>query len=109
MKRGEIWTVAGAPGYASKPRPVLIVQSNRLAASQSVLTCGFTSEDNVELPFRPLIIATPENGLGKSSSIMAEKLTAVSRSKFGRRIGILSEEHMEQVELALLLVLGFAG
>jgi mRNA interferase MazF len=109
VKRGEIWTVAGAPGYGNKPRPALIVQSNRLDAAQTVLTCGFTSEDNAELPFRPLIVATPENGLGKSSSVMAEKLTAVSRSKLGKRIGTLSDEHMEQVELALLLVLGFAG
>ena len=27
MRRGEIWSVAGR-GYASKPRPVLVVQSN---------------------------------------------------------------------------------
>ena len=109
MKRGEIWTVSGAPGYGSKPRPVLIVQSNRLAAAQSVLTCGFTSEDNVELPFRPLIVATPDNGLDRASHVMTEKLTAVPRSKLGNRIGTLSDEDLEQVELALLVVLGFAG
>ncbi|WEV65580.1 type II toxin-antitoxin system PemK/MazF family toxin [Bifidobacterium sp. ESL0764] len=30
MKRGEIWTVR-ADGYASKPRPVVIVQSDKVA------------------------------------------------------------------------------
>ena len=28
MKRGEIWTMAGGSGYASKPRPVVIVQDD---------------------------------------------------------------------------------
>ena len=32
MKRGEIWTMAGGSGYASKPRPVVIVQDDALIA-----------------------------------------------------------------------------
>ena len=32
MKRGEIWTMAGGSGYASKARPVVIVQDDAFAA-----------------------------------------------------------------------------
>ena len=49
MKRGEIWTMAGGPGYASKPRPVLIVQDDAFAARNSVTVCLITS-DAADLP-----------------------------------------------------------
>jgi len=32
VKRGEIWTMAGGPGDASKPRPVVIVQDDAFTA-----------------------------------------------------------------------------
>ena len=109
MRRGEIWTVSGAPGFGSKPRPVLIVQSERLSGAQTVLACGFTSQPNFAVPFRPDIAPSPENGLEQPSKVMVEKLTAVSRAKFGKRVGELNDEDMEAVERALHLVLGFAG
>ncbi len=49
MKRGEIWTMAGGPGYASKLRPVLIVQDDAFAAPNSVTVCPITS-DAADLP-----------------------------------------------------------
>ena len=42
MKRGEIWTLQ-ADGYASKPRPVVIVQSDAVDRFDSVITCLLTS------------------------------------------------------------------
>ena len=109
MRRGEIWTVSGAPGFGSKPRPVLIVQSERLSGAQTVLACGFTSQPNFAVPFRPDIAPSPENGLKQPCKVMVEKLAAVSRAKFGKRVGELNDEDMEAVERALHLVLGFAG
>jgi mRNA-degrading endonuclease toxin of MazEF toxin-antitoxin module len=32
VKRGEIWTVAGGSGYAGKPRPAVIVQTDMFDA-----------------------------------------------------------------------------
>jgi mRNA interferase MazF len=49
VKRGEIWTMAGGPGYASKPRPVLIVRDDAFAARNSVTVCLITS-DAADLP-----------------------------------------------------------
>ena len=109
MKRGEIWSVSGAPGYCSKPRPALIVQSDVLDETKSLLTCGLTTQPDCEQYFRPRIGPSQENGLDRASHVMTEKLTAVPRSKLGNHIGTLSDEDMEQVELALLMVLGFAG
>ena len=36
MRRGDIWTVAGAKGYAGKPRPVVIVQNDSFDATDSL-------------------------------------------------------------------------
>lgn len=107
MKRGEIWTVSGAPGYGSKPRPAVIIQSDHLVGTESVITCGLTSLLNRDMPFRPLIDPSPDNNLEAPSGVMVEKLTSVSRGKLGKRMGALSAEEMTRVEQALLLVLGF--
>lgn len=109
MKRGEIWSVSGAPGYGSKPRPTLIVQSDKLSETGSIITCGLTSVDAEEFSFRPVFDCTQENGLRIVSAVMVEKLTAVSRGKLGQRIGAVSDDDMGRVEQAMLVVLGFAG
>jgi mRNA interferase MazF len=41
MKRGDIWTVAGGPGYAGNPRPVMVLQDNRFDATESITVCPF--------------------------------------------------------------------
>ena len=48
MKRGEIWTLQ-ADGYASKPRPVVIVQSDAVDRFDSVITCLLTSYDSSDI------------------------------------------------------------
>ena len=109
MKRGEIWTQSGGPGYAGKPRPALIIQSDLLAGTNSIVTGPFTTDIGAELPARIGFVPDDTNGLRNPSDLMADKITAVSRDKLGSRIGVVSEEEMEQVERALLIVLGFAG
>ena len=44
MKRGEIWTVAGAKDYAGKPRPAVILQDDRFDATGSVTVCLLTTD-----------------------------------------------------------------
>jgi mRNA interferase MazF len=110
VKRGEIWTQSGGPGYAGKPRPALIVQSDLLAGTDSVITCLFTSlDDEEDIPSRVRFAPTADNGLQKPSSLMGDKVMAVPRSKLGRRIGFLTANDLDRVEYALVVALGFAG
>lgn len=109
MRRGEIWTQAGGPGYAGKPRPGLIMQSDLLAETESVITCLFTTRGNPEIPSRVAFTATAENGLFDDSDLMADKVMAIPRTKLGRKIGAVTADDMDRVEQALLLVLGFEG
>ena len=109
MKRGEIWTQSGGSGYAGKPRPALIVQSDLLEGTDSVITCLFTAHGSRAIPSRLAFDASAANGLHEPSDLMADKIMAVSRNKLGRRMGALTDEDMALVEQALLLVLGFEG
>lgn len=109
MKRGEIWTQSGGAGYAGKPRPALILQSDFLSETESVITCLFTTHENEAIPSRVPFLPSKANGLRENSDLMTEKIASVSRDKLGYRIGAVSEDDMEQVQVAVMLVLGFAG
>ena len=106
MRRGEIWTVAGGPGYAGKPRPAVILQDDRFDATDSVTLCPITS-DATDLPlFRIPIEPDPENGLQRRCRAMADKIMTVRRSRLGRRIGLMSSNDMVRIDRAAIVFLG---
>ncbi|MDD9876388.1 MAG: type II toxin-antitoxin system PemK/MazF family toxin [Magnetovibrio sp.] len=105
MKRGEIWTVSG-PGYAGKPRPAVILQDDRFAATASVTLCVFTTDPTEAPLIRLEVQPTPENGLRQASKLMADKLTTVSRERLGERVGELAPADMVRLERAVMVFLG---
>ena len=109
MRRGEVWTAAGGPGYAGKPRPVVIIQDDRFDATASVTVCGFTTDPTDAPLFRLPIDPTEENGLVAPSRLMADKIATVSRGRLGHRIGRLADAEMLRLNRAVLVFLGLAG
>ena len=109
MRRGEVWTASGGPGYAGKPRPVVIVQDDRFDATDSVTVCGFTTDPTEAPLFRLPIDPAPENGLDAPSHLMVDKITTVARGKLGRCIGRLADTDMMRVNRAIVVFLGLAG
>ena len=105
MKRGEFWTVSG-PGYAGKPRPAVILQDDRFAATASVTLCVFTTDPTEAPLIRLEVQPTPENGLRQASKLMADKLTTVSRERLGERVGELAPADMVRLERAVMVFLG---
>lgn len=104
MKRGEIWTIARAGGYAGKPRPAVILQSDAFAIA-SLTVCGFTG-DPTEAPLaRPEVEPSELNGLQKACRIMVDKATTVPKSKLGTRIGRLSDADVVRLNQALIVFL----
>ena len=107
MRRGDLVTVAMS-GDFGKPRPALIVQSDRFDATGTV-TVLLLSTTPVEAPLlRPTVRATPENGLRQSSQIMIDKIMSVRREKLGMPFGRLEDEMMVLVNRSLAVFLGFA-
>jgi len=106
MIRGEIWTGSGG-AYAGKPRPVVVLQSDRFD-TDSVTICPFTTDPSDAPLLRLDIAPTGTNGLAEFSRIMVDKITTMPRGKLGRRIGRLGDEDMLCLNRAALIFLGLA-
>lgn len=100
--RGDIRTIA-AGGNMSKPRPVVVVQSDAIETARTLVVCPFHSiEERVEGCIAP----SAANGLMKWSIPMATQVAAVKKARLGDRIGSLDEMEMALVEDAMREVLG---
>ncbi|MCD2179055.1 type II toxin-antitoxin system PemK/MazF family toxin [Rhizobium sp. C1] len=107
MKRGDLVTVA-VPGDLGKPRPALVVQSDRFDESASV-TVLLISSTLVDAPLiRPTLEPTETNGLRKPSQVMVDKIMTVKRDKLGQQFGCLEDEDMLRVTRSLAIFLGIA-
>lgn len=105
MRRGDLVTVAMS-GDFGKPRPALIVQSDRFADTGTVTVLLVTSTD-VEAPLlRVLVQPDAENGLLQPSWVMIDKAMSVKRERVGRVIGRVREETMLTVTRNLAVFLG---
>jgi mRNA interferase MazF len=109
VKRGHIWTVAGGPDYAGKPRPAIILQDDAFDATASITVCPLTTQ-SVDAPLIRLPIEPSErNGLRATSHVMVDKITTVAKKKIEEHIGRLSDEDMVRVNRAVIVFLGLAG
>jgi mRNA interferase MazF len=109
VRRGEIWTAAGGGEYAGKPRPVLVVQDDAFAETESVTVCPLTSQA-VEAEFvRPALAPTAANGLREASWAMVDKVATVRRTRLKERIGTISPAALRAVNRAIVVFFGLAG
>ncbi len=108
MRRGEVWTVSGGKDYASKPRPVVIVQDDSFDATDSITVCSFTTDPTDAPLFRLPVEPDERNGLRSPSRLMVDKVTTVPKSKVGERIGRLDDADVVRLNQALMVFLGLA-
>ena len=109
MRRGEISTVAAGKDYAGKPRPAVIVQDDRFDATGSLTVCAFTTDPTSAPLFRLPVEPSDTNGLLKPCRLMADKITTVSKTKLGSRVGRLDDEDVVRLNRAMVIFLGLAG
>jgi mRNA interferase MazF len=108
VRRGDIWTVAGGPDYAGKPRPAVIVQDDAFGATASITICLLTT-DPIDAPLLRLPVpADPSTGLAQPSRLMIDKVTTVAKSRLGVRIGAMGTEELTSLNQSMLLFLGLA-
>lgn len=106
MKQGEIWTVQES-GYASKARPVLVIQKE-INKYDSVILCLLTSFDSSELENRVAIEPTSKNGLKSLSYVMTDKIITVNKNVIGKRVGKLETKKMKEVLEKIAQFLGIS-
>lgn len=107
MKRGELVTVSVQGDYG-KPRPAVVIQSDALHETDSVLVCLMTSTIRDAPIYRLTVAPSPENGLRRVSQVMADKTMALRRDKCGVVIGRLDEESCHALDRTLALIVGLA-
>lgn len=105
MRRGEVWTLRDG-GYASKARPVIVIQDESIASFDSIILCLLTTFDSMEIDTRVVINPTEGNGLEKQSFAMTDKIVTVDKSLLGERIGCIDAEKMKEISIQLGRVLG---
>lgn len=105
MKRGEIWTLRDRQ-YASKARPVIVIQNEEHNSFDSIILCLFTTCESTDINTRVLIHPTMGNGLRKDSYVMTDKIVTVDKNMLGERIGSLTEEDMNIISEQIRIILG---
>ena len=107
MKRGDLVTVA-LSGDFGKPRPALVLQSDRHADLDTVVVALLTSDILPTALIRATIEPNAENGLRKTSQVMVDKLMTIRRDKVGPVFGRLSAGEMNEILRLLGLLFDFA-
>jgi mRNA interferase MazF len=111
MLRGEIRLVHLDPvraGESSKTRPAVVVSNDALNATTMSLQRGIvtvvpiTSNVKTLYPFQ-VKLSRGESGLRVDSKAQAEQIRSVAVSRIGDKIGRLSAESQERLDVALQL------
>jgi mRNA interferase MazF len=109
-RRGEIWDVNWSPGRGAEQqgtRPALIIQNDRGNASSSypLTIVASMSRTERELSLHVRIAPTEENGLTDFTDVKCEQIMTIEKSRLLRRRGIITNEELNRVDLALRLSL----
>lgn len=96
------------PSGLGRPRPGVIVQSDQLTGLSTAVVCPLSSDVQNDLPLRPIVEPDGKNGLRIRSQIMTDKLLALKRDRIRTVLGKLDDTTVEQLDRALLVILGLA-
>lgn len=95
--------------YASKPRPVIVIQDDLFSATDSVTVCPLTTT-SVDAPLLRMPLAADEaTGIATPSFVMIDTITTVRRSNVGDVLGRLDPVQMLELERRVLVFLGLAS
>ena len=110
MKQGEIWLINLDPTVGAeikKTRPAIIVNDNALGQLPLRIIVPVTDWKNkYEMaPWMTKLEPDQDNGLTKVSSADSFQIRSVSKERFVKKIGTISETIMEEIRIGLAKVL----
>ena len=107
MKRGDLITVAVSGAYG-KPRAALVIQSDFLNKTDSVLVCLLTTTLRDAPLYRLSLPLGEATGLRHASQVMVDKTMAVGRERCGPTVGRADEASLLALGRLLAFVAGIA-
>lgn len=95
-------------GDYGKPRPALVIQSDFLSETDSVLVCLLTTAQRAAPLHRLPLPAGDATGLREPSQVMVDKIMAVRRDRCGPSIGRADPAALLALGRLLAFVIGIA-
>ena len=108
MKQGEIWIVNFSPQIGQeiqKMRPAIILNPDSIGKLDLKIVVPITHLRHLQKQWHVALFPSDGNGLGKPSLADCFQIKSISNQRFVSKIGKLSEDEMEDVKLALIMVL----
>jgi mRNA interferase MazF len=111
MKQGEVWQITLDPAVGAeikKKRPALIMSADALGKLPLKIVTPITDwkERYSDYPWMVKINPTNQNGLAKVSAIDCFQIKSVSVERFAEQCGYVEAEIIEQVQDAIIRVIG---
>jgi len=111
MKQGEIWRIGLDPTVGAeinKSRPALIISVDALGKLPLKIIAPITDwkEQYYNYPWMVKILPTTHNCLTKTSAIDCFQIRSVSFDRFNSKIGYVEQEIINQVQEAIVKVIG---
>ncbi|MDD4110860.1 MAG: type II toxin-antitoxin system PemK/MazF family toxin [Clostridia bacterium] len=111
IKRGEIYYADLSPVVGSEQggvRPVLIIQNDiGNKYSPTVIVAAITSQlSKAKIPTHVELSASDYN-LSKDSVILLEQIRTIDKRRLQEKLSVLDSQKMRQVNIAILVSLGF--
>jgi mRNA interferase MazF len=106
-RRGEIWLINWNPARGSEQagkRPALVIQ-NDIGNEHASTTIVAALSATIRIYPMNVLIEPPQGGLTKSSIIKTGQILTVSKDRLEKRLGLIEEKKMEEVDRALRLSL----
>ena len=107
MMRGDFVTIY-LQGDFGKPRPALIIQSDRFNEHATVTVLPVTGTMVAAPLLRVTVQPDASNGLQKPSQVMVDKAMTVKSDKVGPAFGRIGADALIVVERCLAVFLGIA-
>jgi len=106
-KRGEVWLVNWNPGRGSEQagrRPALVIQ-NDIGNEKAPTTIVAAISSSVKVFPMNVQINPPEGGL---EIIKTSHILTISKERLGKRLGRISEDSLDEVDIAIKLSLALS-
>lgn len=101
------------PGIGSeirKTRPCLVIQNNiDNEYSPIVIVAAITSRFGNTLYPTEVFIGASQSGLDRDSVVQLNQIRSIDKQRLMRRVGLLDDTIMSQVNRAILISLGFVN
>ena len=108
MKQGEVWQVDFSPKIGQeidKVRPIVIVDHDSMGGLQLKVVVPITDGVRLMHEWHVALRSTKTNGISKKSVADCFQVKSISKERFVKRLGSLSNEEMDEVKLGLMKVL----